>query len=165
MSLRLIPPDPTTACPGCSRRDVLQGLAITAATVAIGCGGGEGTVPPPDASPPLATTMCGAQLCMDLGDPANAILTMVDGAGGISVPGDRIILVRTTTTTIQALSSVCTHAGCIVTFDRTSKGYNCPCHGSRYSSTGLVTRGPATSPLRRYQTQLDTATNQLTITL
>jgi cytochrome b6-f complex iron-sulfur subunit len=42
----------------------------------------------------------------------------------------------------HAISSVCTHLGCIVT--RTANGaFICPCHGSKFDPAGSVTRGPA----------------------
>lgn len=56
--------------------------------------------------------------------------------------------------TFNALSSVCTHQGCIVsTFDAGSGQFVCPCHGSRYDVNGKVTQGPASAPLTKYQTQ------------
>jgi cytochrome b6-f complex iron-sulfur subunit len=162
MSLRVIPPAPTaTGCQGCSRRDVLQGLAMTAATVLVGCHGEPTTEP--DAGPSSTPTACGANLCLDLDDPLNAALTMVDGSLVVSAPKDKIILVRTSTAMVQAVSDICTHAGCGVRYDRVGKVFNCPCHGSRYSLTGAVLRGPASSPLKQYTTQLDQGTNVLTI--
>ena len=44
-----------------------------------------------------------------------------------------------------AISSICTHLGCNV--KRTSWGFECPCHGSRFDENGRVVRGPAPSPL------------------
>ena len=42
----------------------------------------------------------------------------------------------------HALSSVCTHLGCIVM--RADDGaFKCPCHGSRFDAAGDVTGGPA----------------------
>ena len=56
--------------------------------------------------------------------------------------------------TFNALSSVCTHQGCIVNgFDSGSGQFVCPCHGSRYDVNGKVTQGPAAAPLTKYQTQ------------
>lgn len=46
---------------------------------------------------------------------------------------------------IFAISGVCTHLGCIVA--RTSNGFDCPCHGSRFGPLGEVTKGPAPSSL------------------
>jgi len=164
MSLRVIPPAPTaTGCQGCSRRDVLQGLAMTAATVLVGCQGEPTT--DPDAGPGPSSMACGANLCLDLNDSRNAPLTMVDGSLVVNAPKDTIILVRTSTAMVQAVSDICTHAGCGVGYDRVGKVLNCPCHGSRYALTGMVLRGPASSPLKQYTTQLDQGTNVLTILL
>lgn len=42
---------------------------------------------------------------------------------------------------IHAISSVCTHLGCIVAISET--GFQCPCHGSKYNENGKVIGGPA----------------------
>ena len=42
---------------------------------------------------------------------------------------------------IYAVSSVCTHLGCSVA--RSTEGFSCPCHGSRFDSKGKVVGGPA----------------------
>jgi cytochrome b6-f complex iron-sulfur subunit len=136
---------------------------MTAATVLVGCP--ADTTPPPDGPPSVMPAMCGTSLCLDLNDPANAVLTMVDGTLTVSAPNDDILVMRTSTTAIQAVSDICTHAGCGVRYDRVAKVLNCPCHGSRYSLTGTVLRGPATRPLRSYTIQLDQSTNLLTIML
>ncbi len=46
---------------------------------------------------------------------------------------------------IFAVSTVCTHLGCIV--KPTPEGFDCPCHGSRFSADGAVMRGPAPAAL------------------
>lgn len=43
---------------------------------------------------------------------------------------------------IHAISTVCTHLGCIVAYDE-AKGFACPCHGSKFDKSGEVTHGPA----------------------
>jgi len=45
-----------------------------------------------------------------------------------------------------AISTVCTHLGCIVSYDPES-GFECPCHGSTFTPDGTVTKGPALTPL------------------
>lgn len=46
---------------------------------------------------------------------------------------------------VYAVSTVCTHLGCIV--KPTPHGFDCPCHGSRFALDGTVVKGPAPAPL------------------
>jgi cytochrome b6-f complex iron-sulfur subunit len=46
---------------------------------------------------------------------------------------------------VYALSTVCTHLGCIV--NPAPDGFHCPCHGSRFAPDGSVRKGPAPKPL------------------
>jgi cytochrome b6-f complex iron-sulfur subunit len=109
--------------------------------------------------------MCGGNLCLDLADPLNAALTEVDGVVTVQVTRDTIVVVRTSPSTLVALSEICTHQGCNVRYDRIGKVFNCPCHGSRFSLAGTAIRGPASSPLKKYVTQFDETANLLTIML
>ena len=47
----------------------------------------------------------------------------------------------------RALSSVCTHLGCITRYQPDDGVIACPCHGSRFSLDGEVIAGPAPRPL------------------
>ena len=47
---------------------------------------------------------------------------------------------------LYAVSSVCTHLGCVVTRNQDGT-YHCPCHGSRFDVQGRVLAGPAPKPL------------------
>lgn len=60
----------------------------------------------------------------------------------------RVFLLRTERGFI-ALSAVCTHLGCVVRADPDTRGFACPCHGSRYHGDGTVRQGPAVQALRR----------------
>lgn len=46
---------------------------------------------------------------------------------------------------VHAISLVCTHLGCIV--KAATEGFECPCHGSRFSTDGAVVKGPAPTAL------------------
>jgi cytochrome b6-f complex iron-sulfur subunit len=53
---------------------------------------------------------------------------------------------------LAAISTTCTHLGCIVGVSET--GFACPCHGSRFDQDGNVTGGPAPRPLPWFQVSL-----------
>lgn len=55
---------------------------------------------------------------------------------------------------IFALSTVCTHLGCITLWQEGQGRFKCPCHGSGFSPEGLNTEGPAPRPLERYAIRL-----------
>jgi len=88
---------------------------------------------------------------VDLTDPAYAALKTV---GGFAYKGD-IIIIRSTDTVYIALSKVCTHSQCTVTYNSSSKDIPCPCHGSKFNTEGAVLNGPANSPLKKYNLKQD----------
>ncbi|HEX9740339.1 MAG TPA: Rieske (2Fe-2S) protein [Ignavibacteriaceae bacterium] len=55
--------------------------------------------------------------------------------------------------TFSALLTQCTHKGCEV--DPDYDMLSCPCHGSKYSSTGKVISPPATEPLKKFDVLAD----------
>jgi len=54
----------------------------------------------------------------------------------------------------RALSSVCTHLGCVTRYEPGEETIACPCHGSRFSLDGEVLAGPAPRSLRWLQMAL-----------
>jgi len=64
---------------------------------------------------------------------------------------ERICIVREGNK-VAAISTTCTHLGCIVGLSDT--GFACPCHGSRFDQDGNVTGGPAPRPLPWYKVTL-----------
>lgn len=69
----------------------------------------------------------------------------------VSLDARRVCIVRDGDK-IAAISTTCTHLGCIVSVSET--GFACPCHGSRYDQDGNVTGGPAPRALPWYQVSL-----------
>ncbi|MBX3187517.1 MAG: Rieske (2Fe-2S) protein [Labilithrix sp.] len=57
---------------------------------------------------------------------------------------------------LYAMSAICTHQSC----DMSERGaiasgvVSCACHGSKFSATGEVTNGPASSALRHFKVEL-----------
>lgn len=105
-----------------------------------------------------------ATLTIDLNDPRFSALKNINGTVEITnaiAPGIQnelqanypLALVRVDTNSVSALEKFCMHQGCEVNkYDGTR--FQCPCHGSQYSATGSVLRGPTTQPLKNYQSTL-----------
>jgi cytochrome b6-f complex iron-sulfur subunit len=71
------------------------------------------------------------------------------GSGKVVAMGSKpTIVVNTAEQGPKAYSAICTHLGCIVTYDDQSSSIVCPCHGGKFSpTTGAVISGPPPSPL------------------
>lgn len=50
-----------------------------------------------------------------------------------------------------ALSTVCTHLGCIPSWQPAAGKFKCPCHGSGFLASGMNIEGPAPRPLERWR--------------
>jgi cytochrome b6-f complex iron-sulfur subunit len=61
------------------------------------------------------------------------------------IPPGRAVAVFREPDGVHAVSTICTHLGCLVKAN--PEGFECPCHGSRFHPDGTVSRGPAPQPL------------------
>jgi cytochrome b6-f complex iron-sulfur subunit len=61
------------------------------------------------------------------------------------IPPGRPVAVFRDADGVYAVSTVCTHLGCIVKGEGGS--FDCPCHGSRFAVDGSVEKGPAPKAL------------------
>jgi cytochrome b6-f complex iron-sulfur subunit len=52
---------------------------------------------------------------------------------------------------IYALSTTCTHLGCIPNWLAADSKFKCPCHGSGFRMSGINFEGPAPRPLERFR--------------
>ena len=66
-------------------------------------------------------------------------------AGEPFLPPGRSVAVFKDRAGVWAVSTVCTHLGCIV--KRDGQTFSCPCHGSRFGLDGTVEKGPAPKAL------------------
>lgn len=58
---------------------------------------------------------------------------------------------------LHAMSAVCPHLKCIVTWNGSESTWDCPCHGSRFDCRGHVLNGPANSDLSTVQLESEEA--------
>jgi cytochrome b6-f complex iron-sulfur subunit len=125
----------------------------TFATLFAGCGGGSPTAPSSMASPlgVLPGRLTGAVVQVTA---TGSALAEVGGAALVESTAGVFLIARTSASTFSAIDATCTHEGCRIT-DADGDVYVCPCHGSRYSRSGQVLAGPATSSLRRHATTFD----------
>ncbi len=80
----------------------------------------------------------------------DALEDLPSGEGGlVTVDGEKIGAFRREDGVVEAVKPVCTHMGCHVNFNNAEKTWDCPCHGSRFTTTGTVVEGPATRDLER----------------
>jgi glycine/D-amino acid oxidase-like deaminating enzyme/nitrite reductase/ring-hydroxylating ferredoxin subunit len=73
----------------------------------------------------------------------------------VDVDGRVVAAFRDQRGTVTTLSPTCTHMGCRVSWNTAEQTWDCPCHGSRFSSTGEVLSGPAARPLETIDLKAD----------
>ena len=73
-----------------------------------------------------------------------------NGAWLVHVPSDPLSG-RTGIDGIYALSTTCTHLGCIPNWMAADQKFKCPCHGSGFRMSGMNFEGPAPRPLERFR--------------
>lgn len=107
---------------------------------------------------------CGLVSCSDDNDsvtPTNGVdftiniedasFSPLKSVGGF-VYKDGLIIARTGTDSFVALSKSCTHNNVAVEYSASASKMICNAHGSEFSTSGAVLRGPAQVPLRSYNT-------------
>jgi glycine/D-amino acid oxidase-like deaminating enzyme/nitrite reductase/ring-hydroxylating ferredoxin subunit len=79
---------------------------------------------------------------------ATPAATLDPGQGAIArYNGTRAACYRDQEGSLHAVSPVCTHLRCQVTFNDAERTWDCPCHGSRFDVDGHVLEGPAVKDL------------------
>lgn len=89
------------------------------------------------------------RVAMRLADPLEELRP---GEGRIvDAGGEKVAAYRNPDGAVHALSPICTHLRCVVSFDPEKTEWHCPCHGSRFGIDGEVLKGPAKRALPRAQ--------------
>jgi cytochrome b6-f complex iron-sulfur subunit len=71
-----------------------------------------------------------------------------------------VIVARVSAGNFIAVAAACTHQGSNIQY--TGSDFSCPSHGAHFDTSGNVTAGPATAPIKKYTTSL--SGNTLTVT-
>ncbi|WP_028778074.1 FAD-dependent oxidoreductase [Shimazuella kribbensis] len=74
-----------------------------------------------------------------------------DEGAVVMVDGQRCGAYRDEDGQLHVVDSTCTHLGCEVEWNHGDRTWDCPCHGSRFSTDGDVMEGPAQRPLPRIE--------------
>jgi Rieske Fe-S protein len=114
-------------------------LAATA-LAGLRCGGSptEPLTPPPPAARTLRLAL------MAVGET----VAVFDGDFAIAVT-------RSSESSVVAVSRTCTHEGCTILLPAVpGQTLDCPCHGSRFTTDGMVINGPAARPLPSFPARI-----------
>jgi len=152
----------TTRREFCTQACQLAALMLGGSLGACGGGGGSGDVSGPSALslPTVTAASAGGAATLNVG--AGSPLSSVGSAALVQTSGGLLLVAHTAPDTFSALASTCTHERCTIS-GFSGENYVCPCHGSRFDTSGRVLSGPATRALASYPTQF--ANGVLTITL
>jgi Rieske Fe-S protein len=135
------------------------------ASILDGCGGGSNPMSPSGMGSGTNLPVIGASVVSNtfaLAIDATSPLAGVGTATLVQTSSGNFLVAHTGQNDFIALTAVCTHQSCTITgFD--NQVYVCPCHGSRYNTSGQVLSGPAPRALTQYITQF--TNNVLTVTI
>jgi cytochrome b6-f complex iron-sulfur subunit len=129
------------------RRAFVRTITLASTSLAglgsVRCGNGENPTGP--LSPPR-------------GEPRTIRLPlMAVGETSAVFDGDLPLAVtRLAEDSVVAVSRICTHMGCTVLVPGSgSSTLDCPCHGSRFTTSGQVVHGPAAVPLPSFPARIE----------
>jgi len=96
---------------------------------------------------------------ISLGDIKDAN-ELKNGEGGIISSGiKKIAVYRDEKNNLHTCDAVCPHLGAILQWNADEKSFDCPAHGSRFTTEGKVINGPATSDLKKIKIKEEQETN------
>lgn len=118
-------------------RTVKAGAAVIIPVTVVSCSKDDDNDPDPQN---------GNNIVIDLADQDYSLLN----TAGNAIIINNIIIANTGDDQFVALSSICTHAGCRISYNHSNGNFPCPCHGSVFAADGSVITGPASTAVRSY---------------
>lgn len=132
---------------------VYAGLSFLGAEAPEAVGRGEPGDEPPEPretdTEPAPDTEAVASPGRMAGGSESAEDLPVGGSKMIALGSTPVIVVRQEAG-VRAFGAVCTHLGCLVRWNPSSRTFDCPCHGGKYDSDGRVIAGPPPRDLVEY---------------
>lgn len=141
-----------------SRRGFLKALAWFAGLVGLGVVLGSVKLPTPTSSTSQSTVAYEGGSAQ--GPVANVNTLKVGTPVYFYYPsGFPNALMKNADGSLTAVSMLCTHVCCQISFDSASNDFYCGCHGSIFDSSGKVVRGPAAYDLPTIKLRVDSSGN------
>jgi glycine/D-amino acid oxidase-like deaminating enzyme/nitrite reductase/ring-hydroxylating ferredoxin subunit len=76
-------------------------------------------------------------------DDLESVADLAPGEGKVvELKGQKVAIHKDYSGVVTALKPVCSHAGCIVSFNSAEQSWDCPCHGGRFDVSGKFLSGP-----------------------
>jgi Rieske Fe-S protein len=133
-----------------SRRSFVVATGATVAGTLAGCGGGGSSPAAP--STPAPTPAPAGELRLPLMGVGETVAASVVLVGGLVTP---LAVTRLSQTEAVTVSRICTHEGCTIALPGAPGAtLDCPCHGSRFRTSGQVVNGPAARALSSFPTRI-----------
>jgi cytochrome b6-f complex iron-sulfur subunit len=145
-----------------TRAEFIRSLGLSSgALMAVYCLGGLTACSNEEPDPAAPDPTKGLDLSLDL-TSADYSKLQTNGEFAI-VKGQPIIVARKNDGSFVAVSKDCTHQGAQLVYQAGNDRFNCPLHGSNFSTTGAVVNGPASGALKQYKTELNSAGTSLRV--
>ena len=131
-------------CAGCGKAAALLALAASAA-----CGGSpSGPSGNTQSLPTVTATVSGRTVTVPIG--AGSALASTGAMAMTQTSLGTFLLARTSASSLTALTAVCTHEQSTINLSDGGSNFVCPNHGSTFTSSGAVVKGPANRSLQQF---------------
>jgi len=142
-----------------TRREFCACCSKAAGALALGAAAGCGGSPtsPTNSGQPLTSVSASVSGRTVTITTAGSPLASTGGMAITQTSIGTFLVTRTSASAATVLTATCTHEGCAITGFSGSQ-FVCPCHGSTFSTSGSVVKGPATRSLQQFTAQASDTT-------